>query len=74
MSTNFKCDLGDYMAPKLNTLRKHVNPKYTEQKCKVCGKEFETSMQLVSHVASEHIEEKEWYLESISMPKKEGSR
>ena len=31
-------------------------------------------MQLVSHVANEHIEEEEWDIEFTSTPKKEGSR
>ena len=73
MSRDFKCDLCDYKAQKLNTLRKHLNSKHTEQKCKFCGKEFKASMQLVSHVANKHIEEEEWNVEFTSTPMKEGS-
>ena len=36
-----------------------MNSKHTEQKCKICGKEFETSMKLISHIAIEHNEEDE---------------
>ena len=52
-----KCELCDYRCEKLPMLKKHINSKHMEQKCKVCGKMFETSMKLVSHVAIEHNEE-----------------
>ena len=58
VSTDFKCDLCDYKAKKLTTLRKHINSKHTEQKYKVCGRDFKISMQLVSHVANEHMKRK----------------
>ena len=73
MSTALKCDQCDYKAQKLNTFRKYLNSKYTEQKGKVCRKEFKASMQFVSHVANEHIEEEEWNVEFTSTPKNEGS-
>ena len=73
VSTEFKCDLCNYKALKPNTLKKHINTKHTMQKCKVCDKEFKTSMDLVSHVAKEHIEEEEeeeeWNIEFQSTPK-----
>ena len=42
---------------KLNRLKKHT--KHTEQRGKVCNQEFPTSVDLVSHVAKEHIEDGE---------------
>ena len=68
-STDFKCDLCNYKAQKLKTLKKHIVSKHTEQKCKVCRKEFKTSMELVTHVAKEHIEEDEWNVQFQSTPK-----
>ena len=35
----------------------HKENDHTKQKCKVCDKEFETSMKLTIHVAIEHNEE-----------------
>ena len=49
-----KCELCDYRCEKQTTLKKHINSKHTEQKCNTCGKEFETSMKLISHIAIEH--------------------
>ena len=43
--SDFKCDQCSYKAQKLNTLNKHINSKQTKQKCKVCKKEFNTSME-----------------------------
>ena len=59
ISAELKCDLCDCKAQKLVSLRKHINSKHTEKKCKVCGMKFKTSMQLVSPVANEHNEEEE---------------
>lgn len=49
-----KCELCEYRCDKNTTLKKHINTKHSEQKCKICRKEFKTSMELVSHVAEEH--------------------
>ena len=54
-----KCELCDYRCEKQTTLKKHINSKHTEQKCNISGKEFETSMKLISHIAIEHNEEDE---------------
>ena len=72
MSTDLKCDQCNCKAQKLNTLRKHKKSKHTEQKCKVCEKIFKTSMDLVSHVANEHIEEEEWKVKAQSTPNSDG--
>ena len=73
ISTYFKCDRCDHKAQKPETLRKHINRKHTKHKCKVYGKEFKISMQIVSHVANEHVEKEEWNVEFHSMPKEEGN-
>ena len=72
MSSDFKCDQCKYKAQKLNILKKHINTTHTEQKCKACRKEFKTSMELVSHVADEHVEEEEWNVKAQSTPKSDG--
>jgi len=53
----FKCELCDYSCEKLTTLKKHNNSKHTEQKCKICSKEFRTAMDLIIHVSKEHQEQ-----------------
>ena len=73
----FKCDLCDYMCEKRSVLNKHINSKHTEQKCKVCGKDFTTSMKLVKHVTREHQDQEEsWNNQLQSTPKedKEGKQ
>ena len=54
----FKCDQCDYKSEKLATLKKHKNTKHNEQKCKVFNKEVKTSMELVTHIAKEHDDQK----------------
>ena len=39
--------------------KKHITSKHSVHKCKVCQKEFKNSMDLVSHVAKEHLEDEE---------------
>ena len=65
----FKCDHCDYKSEKLATLKKHKNTKHTVQKCKVCNKEFKTSMELVTHIAKEHDDQEEaWNIKFQSTP------
>ena len=40
-------------------MKKHVLSKHTEQKCTVCSKEFETSLEVLSHIAKEHHQQEE---------------
>ena len=72
ISSDFKCNQCSYKAQKLKTLKKHINTKHTEQKYKVCKKEFKTAMELVSHVANKHGEEEEWIVKAQSTPKSDG--
>ena len=43
-SKDFKCELCDYICKKMSSLKKHINAKHTEQKCKICKMEFKSSM------------------------------
>ena len=38
-------------------LTKHITSKHYVHKCKVCQKKFKTSLDPVSHVAKEHLED-----------------
>ena len=40
---------------KTTTLKKHMNTKYNKQKCKICNKEFITSMELIYHVRKNQL-------------------
>jgi hypothetical protein len=54
---DFKCEKCDYVCKKQTTMNKHVNTKHIDQKCKICEKEFSTSLELIQHVAKEHHKE-----------------
>ena len=43
-ATYFKCETCEYKCKKKSTLLKHIQLKHSEQKCKICGKEFKESM------------------------------
>ena len=55
----FKCELCDFKSDKNAHLEKHITLKHSVQKCKVCQREFKSSMDLVSHVAEEQLEDEE---------------
>ena len=58
-----------------STLNKHIYSKHTEQKCDVCGKEFMTSMEMITYKANEHHQEVETFnVEIDSTPKAEKER
>ena len=40
-------------------MTKHMNTKHAEQKCNVCQKVFGTSIEVLQHVAKEHISDKD---------------
>ena len=54
-----KCELCDFKSDKNAYLKKHITLKHSVQKCKVCQREFKSSMDLVSHVAKEHFEDED---------------
>ena len=68
-SKGLKCELCNYNCEKETTLNKHVLSKHTKQKCTVCGKEFGTSIELLSHIAREHHEQEEACIQFQSTPK-----
>ena len=49
------CDKCEYKCKKEITLKKHKHTKHEEQKCKHCNIILKTAMELVLHVAKEHI-------------------
>ena len=55
-SKEFKCEQCNYECKKYCTLKKHKSLKHTEKNCKVCSKNFKTTMGLISHVVQEHSE------------------
>ena len=50
-----KCDICEYNCKNSNTMTRHMNTKHAEQKCNVCQKVFGTSIEVLQHVAKEHI-------------------
>ena len=51
---------------------KHFQLKHGDQQFTISGKEFKESMELVSHVAEDHLEEEEvWNINFQSTPKSE---
>ena len=49
-------------------MNKHYNTKHEEQSFKVCGLRFETSLEVLQHVAKEHSEN---IIGNISIQEKE---
>ena len=67
----------NYSCEKLYTLKKHKQSMHTDQKCKLCSKDFKPAIDLVVHVSNEHHEEEgEWNFNCHSTPKadKEGKK
>ena len=61
--------LCNYECEQSATLQKHINSRHTEQKCKICGEDFRTSMELISQEATEHNGEGEaWDIKFQSTP------
>ena len=74
-ATDFKCETCEYKCKKKSTLLKHIQLKHCEQKCKICGKKFKESMELVSHVAEDHLGEEEvWNMQSTPKSEKENEK
>ena len=53
------CELCDFKSDKNAYLKKHITLKHSLQKFKVGQGEFKSSMDLVNHVAKEHIEDED---------------
>ena len=52
----FKCDVCGVTFKKEIILKKHYNTKPEEQNCKVFSKTIEILMEVLQHVANEHVE------------------
>ena len=50
----FPCEKCAYKSKKEVTLNRQMNNKHQDQKCKVCDLSFNTSMELLKHVAQQH--------------------
>ena len=55
----FKHEICDYKCEENADIKKHITSNHSVNKCKVCQKEFTTSVDLVSHVAKGHLEDEE---------------
>ena len=49
-----KCEICNYKCKKEKAMKKHVNAKHIEQKCRTCDKVFPSKMEVIMHTASEH--------------------
>ena len=54
---DLKCELCDYICKKDNILKKHMNMKQGDKKCKICGKAFPNIKDALVHTANEHSQE-----------------
>ena len=54
-----KCNMCNYSCMESNNMKKHINNKHVEQKCNVGQKTFSTSLEVLQHVASEHLQDEE---------------
>ena len=44
----------DYRCKKINIMRKHMNMKHADNKCRICDKVFTNSMDALEHTAKEY--------------------
>ena len=51
---HFKCDACGATFKNKSTMKKHYSSKHEEQYCKVCHVRFNTSMEVLQHVAKDH--------------------
>ena len=54
LDSMFHCEKCVYQCKKEVTFKKHINTKHSKQKCKVCYLDFNTTIELLKHVAEEH--------------------
>ena len=54
-----KCNLCDYSCMEGNNMKKPINNTHVKQKWNVCQKMFVTSVEVLQHVASEHLHDEE---------------
>ena len=53
-----KCDQCKYTCKKETSLKKHILTKHKEHQCKECQLKLPRFMNLLSHIAKQHFEEK----------------
>ena len=53
----FKLNWCDKGCMERNNMKKHINNKHDEEKGNVCQKMFATSLEILQHVANEHLQD-----------------
>ena len=53
-NNDLKCEICDFSCKKVNIMKKHMNMKHVNYKCKMCDKEFPNSMDTLAHAAKDH--------------------
>ena len=56
-SNDIKCEMCDYSCKKFNIMKKHINMKHVDTKCKVCNKIFPNLKDALVHTANDHSQE-----------------
>ena len=56
-NNDLKCEMCDYSCKKDNIMKKHINMKHGDTKCKICGKSFPNIKDALMHTANEHSQE-----------------
>ena len=54
-NNDLKCEICDFSCKKVNIMKKHMDMKHVNHKCKMCDKEFLNSMDALAHAAKDHI-------------------
>ena len=56
-SNDLECEMCDYSCKKLNIMKKHINMKHVDTKCKVCDKIFPNIKYALVHTANDHSQD-----------------
>ena len=56
-SNDLRCEMCDYSCKKLNGMKKHINMKHVDTKCKVCDKTFPNLKDALVNTANDHSQE-----------------
>ena len=61
----------EFSGKNINAMRKHMNMKHGDNKCKICGKAFTNSMDVLAHTAKCHDQEEKKSNETTIVKAKE---
>ena len=56
-NNDLKCEMCYYSCKKDTIMKKHINMKHGDTKCKICGKSFPNIKDALMHTANEHSQE-----------------